>query len=75
MLDLQQQHGVPVDELSSLFDKLKVPGSYMAKGYAADEHAGLFNELNNVQRSTGKFRCFSPYCTPKQTAKMAIRWL
>ncbi|HIF9430028.1 TPA: hypothetical protein ACX6R9_001960 [Photobacterium damselae] len=51
VLDLQQQHGVPVDELSSLLDKLKVPGSYMAKGYTADEHAGLFTELNNVQRS------------------------
>lgn len=51
VLDLQQQHGVPVDELSSLLDKLKVPGSYIAKGYTADEHAGLFTELNNVQRS------------------------
>lgn len=58
VLDLQQQHGVPVDELSSLLDKLKVPGSYMAKGYAADEHAGLFNELNNVQRSTAQIPLF-----------------
>ncbi|MXF14237.1 hypothetical protein FQ010_26085, partial [Escherichia coli] len=51
ILDLQQQHGVPVNELSSLLDKLKVPGSYIAKGYTADEHAGLFTELNTVQRS------------------------
>ena len=42
---------MPVNELSSLLDKLKVPGSYIAKGYTADEHAGLFTELNNVQRS------------------------
>ncbi len=58
VLDLQQQHGVPVDELSSLLDKLKVPGSYMAKGYTADEHAGLFTELNNVQRSTAQIPLF-----------------
>ena len=58
VLDLQQQHGVPVDELSSLLDKLKVPGSYMAKGYTTDEHAGLFTELNNVQRSTAQIPLF-----------------
>ena len=58
VLDLQQQHGVPVDELSALLDKLKVPGSYMAKGYAADEHPGLFTELNNVQRSQAKIPLF-----------------
>lgn len=58
ILDLQQQHGVPVDELSSLLDKLKVPGSYIAKGYTADEHAGLFTELNNVQRSQAQIPLF-----------------
>lgn len=58
VLDLQQQHGVPVDELSGLLDKLKVPGSYMAKGYTADEHAGLFTELNNVQRSQAQIPLF-----------------
>lgn len=58
VLDLQQQHGVPVDELSSLLDKLKVPGSYMAKGYTPDEHAGLFTELNNVQRSQAQIPLF-----------------
>lgn len=58
VLDLQQQHGVPVDELSSLLDKLKVPGSYLAKRYTADEHAGLFTELNNVQRSQAQIPLF-----------------
>ncbi|WP_311755586.1 hypothetical protein [Proteus terrae] len=58
ILDLQQQHGVPVNELSSLLDKLKVPGSYIAKGYTADEHAGLFTELNNVQRSQAQIPLF-----------------
>ncbi|GAA0655840.1 hypothetical protein [Rheinheimera tangshanensis] len=58
VLDLQQQHGVPVDELSCLLDKLKVPGSYIAKGYTADEHAGLFTELNNVQRSQAQIPLF-----------------
>ncbi|MFV5264565.1 hypothetical protein ACMUMS_13530 [Acinetobacter courvalinii] len=58
VLDLQQQHGVPVDELSSLLDKLKVPGSYIAKGFTADEHAGLFTELNNVQRSQAQIPLF-----------------
>ena len=58
VLDLQQQHGVPVDELSGLLDKLKVPGSYMAKGYTADEHARLFTELNNVQRSQAQIPLF-----------------
>lgn len=58
VLDLQQQHGVPVDELSSLLDKLKVPGSYMAKGFTAEEHAGLFTELNNVQRSQAQIPLF-----------------
>lgn len=58
ILDLQQQHGVPVDELSNLFGKLKVPGSYIAKGYTADEHAGLFTELNNVQRNQAEIPLF-----------------
>ncbi|MBT0719847.1 hypothetical protein HGT70_00915 [Rosenbergiella collisarenosi] len=60
ILDLQQQHSVPVNELSSLLDKLKVPGSYIAKGYTADEHAGLFTELNNVQRSQAQIPLFLP---------------
>lgn len=58
ILDLQQQHGVPVDDLSGLLDKLKVHGSYMAKGYTAEEHAGLFSELNNVQRSQAHIPLF-----------------
>lgn len=58
IIDLEQQHGVPVNELSSLLDKLKVPGSYIAKGYTADEHAGLFTELNNVQRSQAQIPLF-----------------
>jgi hypothetical protein len=58
LLDLKQQHGVAVDELSILLDKIKVPGSLMAKGFNADEHAGLFTELNNVQRSQAQIPLF-----------------
>ncbi|MEC8012395.1 MAG: hypothetical protein VX185_16695 [Pseudomonadota bacterium] len=49
VLDLQQHHGVPVEAFTSLLDKLQVPGDFIAKGYTAKEHAGLFTELNNVQ--------------------------
>ncbi|HAE8194411.1 TPA: hypothetical protein ACPWZ0_001291 [Salmonella enterica subsp. enterica serovar Vietnam] len=58
LLDLQQQHGIAVDELSSLLDKLKVPGSLMAKGYTADEQAELFTELQNVQHSQAQIPLF-----------------
>lgn len=58
LMGLQQKHGVAADELSSLLDKLKVPGSFMAKGFTADEHAGLFTELANPQRSQAQLPLF-----------------
>ncbi|MCD6725569.1 hypothetical protein LT012_19730, partial [Vibrio cholerae] len=58
VLDFQLKHGVTVDELSSLLGKLKVPGRYMAKGYTAYEHGGLFTVLDNVQRSIAQITLF-----------------
>ena len=51
LMDIQQSHGVAADELSALLSKLSVPGVYIAKGFSADEHAGLFSELDNPQLS------------------------
>lgn len=58
LMDLQHEHGVASDELGSLLDKLKVSGSSISKGFTADEHAGLFTELNNPQRSQAQIPLF-----------------
>lgn len=58
LMDLQQKHDVSTEELSSLLDKLKVPGNFISKGFTADEHAGLFTELANPQRSQAQIPLF-----------------
>ncbi|MCO1333156.1 hypothetical protein MO867_02265 [Microbulbifer sp. OS29] len=51
LLDIQKQHNVNAEELAALLSKLQVPGNLLAKGFIANEHAGLFTELANPQQA------------------------
>ncbi len=56
--DIEKHHGIEADELATLFQRLTVGGKVLAQGYKADEHARLFTDVDNPQRSQAQLPPF-----------------
>lgn len=58
LMDIEKRHGIDAEEVSSLLQKLAIPGKLLAQGFTSDEHAGLFSELANPQLAIAQVPLF-----------------
>ncbi len=47
--DIEHRHGIDAEEVAALMQRICIPNKFLAQGYTAKDHAGLFTDLTNPQ--------------------------